>query len=83
MPSDQGRNYERERQLIEASNLDAKIRMLINRWAPEDGPRDFEADLIQIVQYIYREAQAPFLAAVSAAVSAQPMPPVILSNQKP
>ena len=82
MPSDKGRNYEREREFIEAASLDAKIRMFINRWAPEDGPRDFEADLIQIIQSIYREAQEPFMKTLSDAVMRTPMFPSVAPSDK-
>jgi hypothetical protein len=82
MATDKGRSYERERELIEAHNLDAAIRMFINRWAPEGhGPRDFEADFIQIVQRVYREAQAPFIRELSAAMLHAPMQGVFV--QKP
>lgn len=78
MPSDQGRSYQRERELIEAANLDAAIRMFINRWAPEDGPRDFEADLIHIIQRVYRDAQAPFVSGYTAAMMTRPVPPIVM-----
>jgi hypothetical protein len=79
-PSDFGRSFEREREMIDALSLDAKIRMFINRWAPEDGPRDFEADLIQIVQRIYREAQEPFVKASADAIARQPMQPFFVTK---
>lgn len=80
-PGDIGRSYARERELIEAHNIDAAIRMFINRYAPKDGPRDFEADLIQIVQRIYREAQAPYVQALSDTLARTPMPPIVVATQ--
>lgn len=79
MPTDKGRNFERERELIDAHSLDAAVRMFLNRWAPEgEGPRDFEADFIHIVQRIYREAQAPYVKAMTDAVARQPMPAFVI-----
>ena len=76
------RSYERERELIEAQSLDAAVRLFLTRWTPpddEDRPvsRDFEADFIQIVQRIYREAQAPFVRAGADAIARTPMQPII------
>jgi hypothetical protein len=82
--TDMGRNYERERELIEAQSLDAAVRMFINRWTPDTDemahPRDFECDFIQIVRHIYREAQAPFVKAGAEAMARQPMPPFIMKG---
>lgn len=66
MSTDAGRSFAKERELIEQHSLDAAIRMFINRWSPDsdDGPRQFESDLIQIVQRIYRDAQAPLIKAL-------------------
>lgn len=80
MPTDHGRNFERERELIDAHNLDAAVRMFINRWAPDDGPRDFEGDLFQIVQRIYREAQAPFVKEMGQTISRMPMQPLVVTR---
>lgn len=79
----QPRSYERERELIEAQSLDAAVRMFLSRWTPpddEDRPvsRDFESDFIQIVQRIYREAQAPYVRTMADVVSRQPMPAIFL-----
>ena len=80
--TDQGRNFERERELIEAHNLDAAIRMFINRWTPRrDGARDFEADFVHIVQRIYREAQTPYIKAMTTVVMAQPMAPIVVAGR--
>ena len=81
MPSDMERNYQRERELIEAHNLDAAIRMFINRWAPDDGPRDFEADFIHIVQRIYREAQTPYIMALTNTLSKMPWAPIVVQKK--
>lgn len=82
MPTDMGRNYASERELIEQHTLDAAVRMFINRWSPDSdqGPRQFECDFIQIVQRIYREAQAPFIKAGAEAMAHAPMPPIILRD---
>lgn len=82
MASDEGRNFARERELIEAQSLDAAIRMFINRYAPEEGPRDFEADLIQIVQRIYHEAQKPFVERTAQLIAQVPMPPLVVKSFK-
>lgn len=79
-PTDHGRSFEREQEFLKVHSLDAAVRMFINRWAPEGGPRDFEADLIQIVQRIYREAQAPYWKAMAEVVVRQPMPPMFVTK---
>lgn len=79
------RTYERERELIEAQSLDAAIRMFLERWTPlysHEYPvsRSFEADFVQIVQRIYREAQAPFIKAAGEAMARLPMTPFIIKS---
>jgi hypothetical protein len=69
----------RERALYEAASLDHAIRHFLSRWTPPDSEdrsisRDFEADFIQIVQRIYREAQAPYLKAMAEAMARTPTP---------
>jgi len=73
--TDQDKSYARERELIEALRLDEVIRTFINRWAPSsiDGPRDFEADFIHVVQRIYQEAQRPYVKAFADAMALQPI----------
>lgn len=86
-PAMMAQEIARERALYEAASLDHAIRHFLARWTRPDSDdenvsRDFEADFIQIVQRIYREAQAPYLKAMAEALARTPPQPFFVTKTK-